>query len=84
MFPDNTLLIEPVFVGKEYQGQGVATALIKKGIAELVPMGYNLGLETQNAGNIPLYEKLGFKVVSKQSLKKGRVDNYSMIYVREK
>ena len=80
VFPENTLLIEPVFVGKEFQGKGIATTLIKQGIADLVPLGYNLGLETQNPDNLSLYENLGFRVISKQTLKKGSVSNYSMLY----
>ena len=84
VFPDNTLLIEPVFVGKDFQGKGVATSLIKQGIKDLFPLGYNLGLETQNPDNISLYEKLGFRVISKQSLKKDKIYNYSMLYMPEK
>lgn len=80
VFPDNTLLIEPVFVGKDYQGKGIATALISEGIDELSSLGYNLGLETQNPDNLPLYEKLGFKIISEQTLKKGKIFNYSMLY----
>ncbi len=83
VFPDNTLLIEPVFVGREFQGKGIATKLIKQGIDDLVPLGYNLGLETQNPDNLPLYEKLGFRVISKQALKKGKIFNYSMLYMSE-
>ncbi len=81
VFPDNTLLIEPVFVAKEHQGKGVASSLIRRGIADLAPLGYNLGLETQNPDNVPVYEKLGFKVISKKPLLKGKIDNYSMIYM---
>ena len=84
VFPDNTLLIEPVFVGKEFQGRGIATKLIRQGIEDLVPLGYNLGLETQNPDNITLYEKLGFKVISKQTLKRGKIYKYSMLYSGEK
>lgn len=80
VFPDNTLLIEPVFVGKDYQGKGIATALIREGIDELSSLGYNLGLETQNPDNLPLYENLGFKIISEQTLKKGKIFNYSMLY----
>ncbi len=83
VFPENTLLIEPVFVGKEFQGKGIATRLIKQGIDDLVPLGYNLGLETQNPDNLSLYEKLGFRVISKQTLKKGKIFNYSMLYMGE-
>lgn len=82
VFPENTLLIEPVFVGKDFQRQGVAASLIKKGIEDLVPLGYSLGLETQNPDNIPLYEKLGFKVISEQVLKRGKIYNYSMLYMK--
>lgn len=80
VFPDNTLLVEPVFVAKEHQGKGVASSLIKKGIDELIPQGYSLGLETQSTDNVRLYEKLGFRVISKQTLKKDTVYNYSMLY----
>ena len=83
VFPDNTLLIEPVFVGREFQGNGVATKLIEQGISDLVPLGYNLGLETQNPDNLPLYERLGFRVISKQVLKKDKIINYSMLYTAE-
>ncbi len=83
VFPDNTLLIEPVFVGKEFQGMGIAGKLIRQGINELIPIGYNLGLETQNPDNIPVYEKLGFRIISKQTLKKDKIYNYSMLYMGE-
>ena len=60
VFEKNTLIISPVFVDKNHQGQGIATQLIKKGIRDLVPQGYKLGLETQNPDNVAFYEKLGF------------------------
>ncbi len=84
VFPENTLLIEPVFVSKEYQGKGIATMMIKQGIETLHPLGYNLGLETQNPDNISLYERLGFKVVSEKPLVKGKVYNYSMLYFEDR
>ncbi len=80
VFPDNTLLIEPVFVGKDFQGKGIASSLIKQGISDLVPLGYNLGLETQNPDNVNLYKKLGFEIISEQTLIKDKIFNYSMIY----
>ena len=36
-------------------------------IDELSSLGYNLGLETQNPDNLPLYENLGFKIISEQT-----------------
>ena len=80
VFDDNTLLISPVFVDKKYQGQGIATKLIKQGIKELVPQGYKLGLETQNPDNVALYEKLGFKTVKYTYFKSEKIHNYYMVY----
>lgn len=80
VFPKGTLLISPVFVGKEYQGQGVATSLIRRGIEELVPKGYKLGLEAQNPDNVRFYEKLGFKTVKYVYFEKEKIHNYYMMY----
>lgn len=80
VFEKNTLLISPVFVAPEHQGKGVATKLIKKGIEELVPQGYKLGLEAQNPDNVPFYEKLGFKVIKHEYWKREKIHNYYMVY----
>ncbi|MGN0468313.1 MAG: GNAT family N-acetyltransferase [Acutalibacteraceae bacterium] len=80
IFEKNTLLIEPVFVGKEYQHQGIATKLIKQGIEELLPQGYKIGLETQNPDNVAFYEKLGFKTVGYKFFKGEKIHNYYMVY----
>ena len=34
VFPENTLIISPVFVDPQHQGKGIATKLIKQGIAD--------------------------------------------------
>ena len=52
VFPENTYIISPVFVAPEHQGKGVATKLIKQGIADLMAQGYNVGLEAQNPDNV--------------------------------
>ena len=80
VFEKNTLIISPVFVDKNHQGQGIATELIKRGIRELVPQGYKLGLETQNPENIGFYEKLGFKTVKYEYWKSEKIHNYYMVY----
>lgn len=80
VFAKNTLLISPVFVDPEFQGQGVATQLIQKGIDELVPKGYQLGLEAQNPDNVPFYEKLGFTVIKHDYWKREKIHNYYMVY----
>ena len=83
VFPKNTLLISPVFVDPEHQGKGIATKLIKQGIEDLVPQGYNLGLETQNPDNVAFYEKLGFKTVKYVYFKSEKIHNYYMMYQGE-
>lgn len=80
VFPKNTLLISPVFTDKKHQGKGVATALIKKGIEEFVPKGYNLGLEAQDINNVKFYEKLGFEIISHVYFEREKIDNYYMLY----
>ncbi len=80
VFPKGTLIISPVFVAKEHQGKGVATALIKKGIEDLTAKGYKLGLEAQNPDNVAFYEKLGFKTVKYTYFEKEKIHNYYMMY----
>lgn len=84
VFEKNTLLISPVFVDPEYQGQGVATKLIQKGIDEFVPKGYKLGLEAQNPDNVLFYEKLGFSVIKHDYWKREKIHNYYMVYTGNK
>ena len=57
VFPENTLIISPVFVDPEHQGKGIATKLIRQGIADLTDKGYKLGLEAQDPDNVAFYEK---------------------------
>ncbi len=80
VFEKNTLLISPVFVDKNHQGKGIATKLIKRGIEELVPQGYKIGLEAQNPDNVAFYEKLGFKTVKYDYFKNEKIHNYYMVY----
>lgn len=80
VFEKGTYLIEPVFVGKEYQGKGIATKLIKQGVKDLTAKGYKIGLETQNPDNLPLYEKLGFVLIEDTYFKAENIHNYCMVY----
>ncbi len=80
VFPENTLLISPVFVDEKHQGKGVATKLIKQGIADLTAKGYKLGLEAQNPDNVAYYEKLGFKTIKYVYFEKEKIHNYYMMY----
>lgn len=80
VFPENTMMISPVFVDVNHQGKGIASKLIKQGIADLTAKGYKLGLETQNPLNVPFYEKLGFKVIKRDYWKRENIYNYYMMY----
>lgn len=80
VFPENTKIISPVFVDPNHQGKGIATKLIKRGIADLVPQGYKLGLEAQNPDNVKFYEKLGFRVLKYVYFESEKIHNYYMIY----
>lgn len=80
VFPENTLLISPVFVDKNHQGKGVATKLIQQGIKDLTAKGYKLGLETQNPDNVKFYEKLGFKTIEYKFFESEKIHNYYMMY----
>ncbi len=80
VFPENTLIISPVFVDTKHQGKGVASKLIRRGIDELAPKGYKLGLETQNPDNVGFYERLGFKILKHEYWESEKIHNYYMIY----
>lgn len=80
VFPDNTLIISPVFVAPEHQGKGIATKLIKQGIADLTAKGYKLGLEAQDPDNVAFYEKLGFRTIKKDYWKREKITNHYMMY----
>lgn len=83
VFEKNTLLISPVFVDKDHKGKGIGTELIKKGIKDLAPLGYKLGLETQNPENVAFYERLGFRTVEYKFFKSEKIHNYYMVYQPE-
>lgn len=80
VFDKNTMIISPVFVDPSQQGKGIATKLIKQGIDELLPLGYKLGLETQNPDNVGFYEKLGFRTKEYVFFKSEKIHNYYMVY----
>ena len=80
VFPENTMLISPVFTAKEHQGKGIATALIKKSVADMTEKGYMVGLEAQRAENVKYYENLGFRTIKHDYHKGEDFHNYYMIY----
>ncbi len=80
VFDEDTWIISPVFVDPKYQNQGIATALIKQGIADLAPLGYKFGLEAQDENNVKYYEKLGFKIIQHDYYEKINIHHYYMVY----
>ena len=74
-----TPIVSPVFVGKEHQGKGIATRLLKMGIEDMKSKGYKVGLETQNPDNVGFYERLGFHVAKEEFYKLEKIYNYYMI-----
>ena len=83
-FDDKTWIISPVFVAPEHQGQGIATALIRQGIADLTAQGLHCGLEAQDEQNVRLYERLGFRTFRTDRFEKGDITHRYMLYQNEK
>jgi len=79
-FGEDTWIISPVFVDPAHQGKGIATALIRQGIADLTAQGFACGLEAQDEGNVRFYEKLGFSVFRTDRYEKGNITHRYMIY----
>ncbi len=79
IFDEKTYIVSPVFVGKEHQGKGIATRLLKMGIEDMLSKGYKIGLETQNPDNVGFYEKLGFRVAKEEYYKLEKIQNFYMI-----
>ncbi len=64
-FPgDRPAYLAVVGVVPEAQGRGVGTAVLEPGLAMCDEAGSDCYLETANARAVPLYERLGFAVVS--------------------
>ena len=82
-FPENCLLISPVFVDPEHQGKGIATELLKKSMEDLSKLGYTFGLEAQDENNVRFYEKLGFRVIRTDDFPKGNIRHFYMLKDQE-
>ena len=79
-FSEDTWIISPVFVDPDHQGQGIATELIRQGIADLTKQGFSCGLEAQDARNVRFYEKLGFQAIRTDRFEKGNITHTYMVY----
>ena len=62
--PDEPLWhLDSVAVDPRLRGRGIGSALIEDGLARARAEGAGSMLETGNAGNVPYYERFGFRVV---------------------
>ena len=75
---NDAYVIAPLFVGKEYQKQGVARKLIQRAVDD-VGAQYKIGLDTQNPVNLPFYEKMGFEVVGHTYYEDKDINNYYLV-----
>lgn len=74
--------IMTVGVLPERQGKGVGKKLMTRALEIVDANKVACYLETQNPDNVPIYQKLGFDVVSDKEIPKGGLHNWGML--REK
>lgn len=74
--------IMTVGVLPEKQGKGVGKKLMARALEIVDTNKVACFLETQNPDNVPIYQKLGFEVVSDKEIPKGGLHNWGML--REK
>ena len=79
-FSETTWIISPVFVDPDFLGQGIATALIRQGIADLTAEGLSCGLEAQDERNVRFYQRLGFAAIREDRFEKGDITHTYMVY----
>jgi ribosomal protein S18 acetylase RimI-like enzyme len=80
--PFDHFYIMTVGVLPERQGMGVGKKLMTKALDIVDANQMPCYLETQNPDNVPIYQKLGFEVVSDKEIPKGGLHNWGML--REK
>jgi ribosomal protein S18 acetylase RimI-like enzyme len=61
--PDDVWYLDAIGVEPSRQGSGVGAALIRHGLEAAEDAGVDAFLETGVAGNVPYYERFGFRVV---------------------
>ncbi|WP_027633665.1 GNAT family N-acetyltransferase [Clostridium hydrogeniformans] len=76
---DNHMHLELLVVGEKYRGKGYGRRLMEHIIEVIEKENRVCVLETNNEDNISMYEKFGFTLVNKTSLKDG-TNHYSMEY----
>jgi ribosomal protein S18 acetylase RimI-like enzyme len=67
-----------IAVSPEYQGKGYASILVKPKIESVNNKNETIYLETQNAKNIPIYQKYGFQIIHSEKMKGINITQYCM------
>jgi len=62
MLADRLWLLDSIGVAPELQGRGIGRALLDHGLARVRESGTGVQLHTGTPGNVPLYERFGFRV----------------------
>ena len=75
--PARSWTLETVGVDATHQGEGLGTAVISAGLAMIDRRGAPVALETSDARNVRLYQRLGFTTVATTTIPDGPVV-YSM------
>ena len=63
--------LEHVGVDPDHQGGGIGSALVRLGLARAAEDGIPAYVEAANPRNVPLYERLGFKVIAEADVPGG-------------
>jgi ribosomal protein S18 acetylase RimI-like enzyme len=77
--PSDHFYIMTVGVLPERQGIGVGKKLMTKALEIVDANRMPCYLETQNQNNVPIYQRLGFEVVSDKEIPKGGLNNWGML-----
>ena len=69
-------------VDPNHQGKGFASRLIYPMLARMDKEGLPCYLDTNNEGNVKIYEHIGFKLIKKYLIPGTSVLNWSMLWQR--
>lgn len=72
--------LDMLVVQSKHRGQGFVSRIMKPLIEECGKRGIACTLETQNPGNIPVYERYGFAIVDVIPLPNSDLEQYCMVY----
>jgi GNAT superfamily N-acetyltransferase len=78
-FPLNGLYLALLGVNPDEQGQGYAKKLLESMLARLDQQKRVGCLETENAQNVPLYQRFGFRLMEKINIPKSPVHCWAML-----